>query len=415
MTSAPSGGRPHHPGDPVVRRRGLAGSPSATFGLALVAFVVLGLPDGTLGVAWPSMRADLARPVSALGVLLVAQTVGYLVASAANGFLVERAGTGPVLVAAAGTSAVALLGYALASPWVVLVGASVVVGAAAGSVDAGVNAHVALHHGRRAMGLLHAAFGVGATAGPLLVTALLGASRSWRAAYGLLVVAQVVLLAAFLRTRRQWQDPPTRTGHPPGPAPDRHGRRVTAVLMLAAFFVYSGLEIATGQWAYSLLTEQRGVGATVAGLWVAGYWGTLTGGRLVLAFGANRVAPDRLLAWSTAGAVVSAVVLWLDPGGQGVVALPLVGLCLAPIFPTLVSLTPVRLGATHAGHAIGFQLAAAGVGAAVLPGAIAVAIDLGGLVTVGPALTLLAVVLAAVNLASSPVGRRRLGLAGWST
>ena len=38
--------------------------------IALLAFVSLGLPDGVLGVAWPSIRATFALPLSELGVPL---------------------------------------------------------------------------------------------------------------------------------------------------------------------------------------------------------------------------------------------------------------------------------------------------------------------------------------------------------
>jgi len=40
-------------------------------GLAYLAFVSLGLPDGLIGVAWPSIRAHFNLPVDALGWLLV--------------------------------------------------------------------------------------------------------------------------------------------------------------------------------------------------------------------------------------------------------------------------------------------------------------------------------------------------------
>jgi hypothetical protein len=33
--------------------------------LAYIAFISLGLPDGLLGVAWPSIRADFGRPLDA--------------------------------------------------------------------------------------------------------------------------------------------------------------------------------------------------------------------------------------------------------------------------------------------------------------------------------------------------------------
>lgn len=49
----------------------------ALIALALIAFVGLGMPDGLLGVGWPSLRADFAVPLDALGSLLVAGVAGY--------------------------------------------------------------------------------------------------------------------------------------------------------------------------------------------------------------------------------------------------------------------------------------------------------------------------------------------------
>ncbi len=387
-------------------RRSLLRSRRGTYVLALATFVALGLPDGVLGVAWPSIRVAVDRPVSALGVLLLAQTAGYLVATAANGALVATLGTGRLLAAATAVAACGFGAFTTASgAWIVLVVASSAVGAAAGMVDAGVNAHVAVHHGRRAMGLLHAAFGVGATAGPLLVTGLLAAERSWRSAYGCIAALQGALLVAFLVTRGSWLPAPagpSEGGTVQGPLP-RAG--TTLLLTLGSFFVYTGLEITTGQWAFSLLTEERGVPTTTAGLWVAAYWASLTGGRLVMAGAGERASADRLLGGATVGALLGTLVLWLDPGGAGAVGLPLIGASLAPVFPTLVSLTPERLGAHRAAHAIGYQLSAAGVGAAALPGAVALAVGGGGLEALGPSLLAMAVGLLVLQVATQLLAR----------
>ena len=58
--------------------------------LASLAFVSLGLPDGLLGTAWPSMRASFGRPLDAQGALLVAFTLGYVTASFSTGTLLRR-------------------------------------------------------------------------------------------------------------------------------------------------------------------------------------------------------------------------------------------------------------------------------------------------------------------------------------
>ena len=45
--------------------------------LASFAYLVFGLPDGMLGVAWPSMSAEFGVPISSLGILILALTTGY--------------------------------------------------------------------------------------------------------------------------------------------------------------------------------------------------------------------------------------------------------------------------------------------------------------------------------------------------
>ena len=54
---------------------------AAVVGLQIALFVVLGLPDGALGVAWPSMRGGFGRPLGDLGVVLALNTTGYLAGS----------------------------------------------------------------------------------------------------------------------------------------------------------------------------------------------------------------------------------------------------------------------------------------------------------------------------------------------
>jgi hypothetical protein len=44
--------------------------------LSLGSFVALGLPDGMLGTAWPSMRVTFGAPVGDLGLILLLATAG---------------------------------------------------------------------------------------------------------------------------------------------------------------------------------------------------------------------------------------------------------------------------------------------------------------------------------------------------
>src|SRR5919202_1315490 len=65
--------------------------------LVFVGFISLGLPDGLLGVAWPSIRHEFGLSIDALGALLIVTMIGYLLASLSSGWIVERIGVGLLL------------------------------------------------------------------------------------------------------------------------------------------------------------------------------------------------------------------------------------------------------------------------------------------------------------------------------
>lgn len=161
---------------------------------------------------------------------------------------------------------------------------------------------------------------------------------------------------------------------------------------VALFFLYTGLETA-GQWSYSLLTESRGTTMAIAGFAVGAYWGSLTLGRLVFGALARRPSSERLLRLAMGGAPVAATVIWLGPGdAAGLLGLAALGFALAPIYPLLISVTPDRVGPRYTNHAVGFQVAAAYLGTAALPGTTGVLASVGGLEVIPPFLLSAAVV-----------------------
>ncbi len=376
--------------------------------LLLLSFVTLGLPAGLQGTAWPSLRASVGRPVSDLGVLLAVGTVGYGIATFVSGRVAARFDVGSILLVAMGTGIVSLGTYAAAGTWWLILAAAIVLGVSGGLIDAVLNSYVALHHGVRLMNLMHACFGLGATVGPLLMTAVLAADRSWRWGYWIVAGYEVVLFGFLWWVRKNWrrlEESPKDPGH--GPT-----RRWLVAGLMAVFFVYTGLEIGTGQWAYSFLTEGRQVSEVAAGVWVSLYWGSLTGGRLLLGIIGDRVPARVVLDVSVTGALGGLAWLWWNPGGLGMISLVVVGGSLASVFPTLVALTPEKVGAARAPHIIGYQITAAGVGAALIPWVAGEIVKANSLGALAPYFTATAAVLAVLHVVvertGSPERARRL-------
>lgn len=344
--------------------------------LAFIAFVALGLPDGLLGVGWPSIRAGFALPLDSLGVFLIALVAGYMTSTFLSGFLLARVGVGRMLAASCLLTGVALIGYTLVPQWWMMVVLGTVAGLGAGAIDAGLNTYVAAHFGEGLMQWLHASWGVGVTLGPIIMTLGLTAMNTWRFGYQVVGIFQIALAACFGLTLAMWSQ---HTESASNEAEKRLTDYKTPLgetlrqphvwLSIGLFFLYVGAESSLGTWTYTLLTESRGVDQTLAGFFAGSYWLTFTIGRIVAGTIAQRVGVNTLVLAGLAGALLGALLLVLNPfAAANLVAVAVIGLSIAPIFPALMSGTRSRVGDHHAANTIGMQMTATGFGMAVIPG-----------------------------------------------
>ena len=407
------------------------GSPWLLLALAYVGFLSLGLPDGLLGVAWPAMRGRFALPQGALGGLLATATAGYVAASFAAGWLLRRMRIGGLLALSCLATALSMLGYASAPAWLAVVAWGTLAGLGAGAIDAGINAYVASQHSARTVNWLHACYGIGAAAGPALMSAVLMRGLGWERGYLLVGGAQLALAAAFAATYGRWPPIVARAQELPN-VPTGENLRATLRLPSArwgsaAFFVYTGIEAGAGAWSYSLFTLSRGFPMQVAAFWVSAFWIGLTAGRVLAGAVAHAIPAERILRLALFALVAGGALVWLAPiRGAELVGLALVGLACGPIFPTLIATTPRRVGAGHAGNAVGVQIAAAALGQSTLPAALGLLAGAFGLEVIGPCLAVAALALglvvarvfavsAAHSAASTPSSiRRTLARALWS-
>src|SRR5579859_6386657 len=82
--------------------------------LAYAGFIGLGLINSLIGVAWPAIRSTFGLPIDALGAVLVCNTIGYMVASAASGQILARLNVGLMLAISCGIATVSLIGISSA-------------------------------------------------------------------------------------------------------------------------------------------------------------------------------------------------------------------------------------------------------------------------------------------------------------
>ena len=333
------------------------------------------MPDGLFGVAWPSIREDFSLRLDSVGAFFFAGTTGYMLSSFFSGKIISRLGVGGTLAASCALTASALLGYTLVPSWWMMVSLAIASGLGAGAIDAGLNTYVASHFREGLMQWLHASFGVGVTLGPIIMTAGLTLFHTWRLGYQVVSIAQLLLATSFLLTMRMWRD----NGVTESAEPERHLsdystpfretlQQPAVWLNLLLFFLYTGAEFSFGSWTYSLLTLSRNVPVEVAGLWAGSYWAMFTVGRILAGLLTRRFGMGNLLKAGFLMALAGSVLLWWNPFPQAsIIAVSIIGFAIAPIFPGLVSGTSMRVGEHHAANTIGMQIAAAGLGGAVVP------------------------------------------------
>jgi fucose permease len=413
--------------------------------LFMLTFVTLGLPEGMIGTAWPTLRHSFHAPLADLGLYLVVVTVGYVSSSSVSGLVLARLGVRPTILLGAAAAALGALGMTVAPSYWAFVLPGVAIGLAGGLWDSAVNTSMALAGRNRLLNFLHGCFGVGTSLGPLIITAavLVG---SWRTGYAALVVVEMALLTGWWVTGRRpsalpasafpgpepvapgpgpigpdpigpdpigpdpiGPDPigpapvgPATAG--PGPSPDadaegialqaapviaRSRARLVGVvgLGLVVFMVYVGFEAGAGQWEPSFDRGPLHLGAGATGLATAGYWGALTVVRIALAVPRRPLPPQVVVRWGCAVALAAAVFVWWRPSTVvALVGLTVIGGACAGVFPALVTLTPRRVGEDIAHHVIGWQIGAASLGGSVISAVFGVIFQHLGLKEFGPAL-----------------------------
>jgi fucose permease len=390
-----------------------------------MAFVSLGLPDSVLGVAWPSMRSALGAPLEAAGLIALLGMSCSAVSSVSSGFLNKRFGTGRIVLASSALTALGLLGYSLAPSFAWVLVSALPLGLGGGAVDSSLNGYVASHYSSRHMNWLHASWGIGATIGPIVMTAFIAGS-GWRSGYRTISCIQAALALLFLLSLGLWD----RSAAGRGAATDegrgarrkdaaagaaegtalaaraaegvrpRIGgmRRVEPWLQVSMYAVYAACEFSVGIWTASMLRESRLVAPGVAGNWVSLYYGGIMAGRVLTGFVADRLG-NRFMARLGMGVAVAGCVL-LGLRSADWLALPgllLLGLGFAPIYPCMMHETPGRFDDATYRRVIGFSIGAACVGGSVLPGLVGVIMSATTLEALAPCVGALILILTVLS------------------
>jgi fucose permease len=334
-----------------------------------LAFISLGLPDSMLGAAWPLMQNELGLPLSGAGLVSLIVTGGTIISSLLTSRLIKKLGTGLLTLLSVAITASALLAYSFTQNFLWLCFFALPLGLGAGAVDAALNDFVARYYSSRHMSWLHAFWGIGATSGPLLMAWMIGVSSHWQNGYRLVSFIQFFLVSLLAITLPLW-----KKSEPIQKSDSQESRSQTPLFQipgilpnLLAFFSYCALELSAGLWFASYLVQIRNVTPQTASGWAASYYLGIMLGRLINGFLTARFSSKTLIRAGQASILMGILLLFLPGQIISLIALLLVGLGCAPIYPSMLHETPVRFGQENSSRLMGIQMASAYLGLTLMP------------------------------------------------
>lgn len=349
-------------------------------GLAWLMFLVTAMTTNVVGVLIPEVARAHGLNLTEAGGLQYATMAGIALAGLFLGGMADRRGHRTTVLIGLALFAVAsvLIAFnrALAPLLVLLFVSGLAIGVFKTGAIAliGDLARTPAQHVRE-MNIVEGFFALGAIAGPPIVARLLAAGLPWTALYGLAGALTLILLLLALVVRF----PAAR----PSVEPERAGMIATLTIARdrnalgygACIFLYVGVETAVYVWMPALLAAE-GAKTLLPGAWALSTFFVLRAvGRFAGAWTLERLGWARTLA--VCGVAVLACFIGALAGGRQAAAtlLPLSGLFMSVLYPTLNSRAISGFPAQRHGAAAGFILFVTCLSAVLSPLAIGAASD----------------------------------------
>jgi len=319
---------------------------SITIGYYLV-FICLGMVMGALGPTLPFLAQNTGTSVSAISVLFMARSFGYLVGSFQGGRLLDRFAGHPLMMGALFLLGLTQLFIPLISWLGLLVICIFIMGLTAAMIDVGGNTLIVWLH-REKVGPyfngLHFFWGVGAFFSPIIIVQLIPKNNGLISAYWILAGLTLpgIIWLGFLKS------PKVEFHSDRDTAEKKPIYHVVLILIMLLFFLYVGVEVGFGGWIFTYTITLQLATEKSAAILTSFFWAALTTGRLITIPLAIRFSPSRLLMGNYSGCLVALGIILIGTNSIHLlwVGTILLGLGMAAIFPTLLSLAQQFLPAS---------------------------------------------------------------------
>ncbi|CAJ2510688.1 Uu.00g063130.m01.CDS01 [Anthostomella pinea] len=383
----------------------------------ILCFIIMGMNDAAVGALLPYVGPYYGVSYTIISLIFLAPWGGYLVAAMCNNLIHHHLGQRGVAVLGPLTRILGYVALCVHPPFAALPPLMLLPGFGNGIEDSAWNAWIGnMESANELLGFIHGAYGLGATIGPLIATAMVTKMHlEWFTFYYIMLGLSVLELG--LTTTTFWGA--TGAVYRATMSSSEGGRTTTRSVMakpipwLVALFLlgYVGAEVSLGGWIVTFMLDVRHALPFESGLTAVFFWLGLTIGRVTLGFATGRIGEKLAITVYLLLSVALQLLYWLIPNFiASAVFVAFEGFLLGPrVFPAaIVAATKLLPSDAHV-SAIGFAAAFGGGGAAVFPFAIGAIAQVRGVWVVQP-IVLAILVFILVVWSCLPGGLRRGGL-----
>ena len=308
--------------------------------LTYLMFAMFAMTTDSVGIIIPEVIRTFGLSLTAAGTFQYATMTGIAVAALLLGHLADRLGRRPTIIAGLVLFAAACFLLAAGRSFGVFAILLALSGIAIGVFKTGALALIgdivtstAQH--TSIMNTLEGFFAVGAIIGPAILTRLLAAGWSWKWLYVIAggICVMLIALASIVRY-------PVPAAATTGSGLSGTGRAIRNPYVLAfsaGAFLYVGVEAAIYVWMPTLLTDYSGSAVLLATYSISIFFLLRAAGRFLGAWVLMRVPWQAVLALFSGGILLCFLFSVLGGVGWAVYLLPLSGLFMSVIYPTINS------------------------------------------------------------------------------
>ena len=346
--------------------------------LTYVMFAMFAMTTDSVGIIIPEVIRTFGLTLTAAGTFQYATMGGIAIAALLLGHLADRIGRRKTIIAGLTIFAATCFLFTAGNAFLffaLLMGLSgVAIGvfktgalALIGDLASSTRQHTSI------MNMLEGFFGVGAIIGPAVLTKLLSNGLPWTRLYVLAGSICLVLIAVASVVRY-----PQRRGTSPSPAAGGTAQAMTSPFVLAfsaAAFLYVGVESAVYVWMPTLLAGYHGNATLLAAYAVSVFFLLRAAGRFFGVWMLTRLRWQPVLALFSGAILTCFVLAGIGGVGWAVYLLPLSGLFMSVMYPTINSKGISCLPRSEHGAAAGVILFFTCVSAVAAPLAIGAVSD----------------------------------------